>query len=76
MDKDSDIERKSCLDNTYRMEVENLGKITATTLYKNDKIILYEETTKEVRKLENYGEFEITKVLKRIRFNENGKIIK
>ncbi len=76
MDKDSDIEIKSCLDNTYRMEVENLGKITATTLYKNDKIILYEETTKEVRKLENYGEFEITKVLKRIRFNENGKIIK
>lgn len=60
----------------YHMNVEIVGDITATTLYKNGQIILYEETTKEIRKLENYGDFEITKVLKRIHFDENGNIVK
>lgn len=64
------------LDNSYHMEVENIGNITATTLYKDGRVILYEETIKEVRRLENYGDFEMTKVLKRIRFDENGRIIK
>lgn len=75
LDKDLDLDSKSCLDNTYHMDVENVGNVVATTLYKNGKIILYEETVKEIRTLENYGEFEITKVLRRIRFNEDGKIV-
>ena len=62
--------------NIYHMDVEHAGEITATTLYKNGRIILYEETVKEIKKLENYGDFEITKVLKRIHFDENGNIIK
>lgn len=64
------------LNNDYHMNIEIVGDITATTLYKNGQIILYEETTKEIRKLENYGDFEITKVLKRIHFDENGNIVK
>jgi hypothetical protein len=62
--------------NEYHMNVEKVGNVTATTLYKNGRIILYEETVKEIKKLENYGDFEITKVLKRIHFDENGNIIK
>ncbi len=63
-------------DNVYHMDVERVGNMTATTLYKNGKIILYEETVKEIKKLENYGDFEMTKVLKRIHFDENGNIVK
>ena len=63
-------------DNDYSMNIEKVGDITATTLYKNGRIVLYEETIKEVKKLENYGDFEITKVLKRIHFDENGHIKK
>lgn len=63
-------------DNVYHMDVERVGNMTATTLYKNGKIILYEETVKEIKKLENYGDFEMTKVLKRIHFDENGNILK
>ena len=59
----------------YCMNVEKVGDITATTLYKNGRVVLYEETIKEVKKLENYGDFEITKVLKRIHFDENGNIV-
>lgn len=58
----------------YHMEIEKVGNVTATTLYKNGKIVLYEETIKEVRKIPNYGDFEVTKVLKRIHFDENGSI--
>ena len=64
------------LEKPYSMNVEKVGEITATTLYKNGKIILYEETVKEVKKIENYGDFEITKVLKRIHFDEDGRIIR
>ncbi len=64
------------LEKPYYMNVEKVGDMTATTLYKNGKVILYEETIKEVRKLENYGDFEVTKVLKRIHFDENGRIIR
>ena len=64
------------LEKSYHMEVEKVGDVTATTLYKNGKIILYEETIKETKKLENYGDFEVTRVLKRIHFDENGRIIK
>lgn len=64
------------LEKPYYMNVEKVGEITATTLYKNGKVILYEETVKEIRKLENYGDFEVTKVLKRIHFDENGRIIR
>ncbi len=60
---------------TYNMNVEKVGNVTATTLYRNGKIVLYEETVKEIKKIENYGDFEITKVLKRIHFDENGNII-
>lgn len=63
-------------DNVYHMNVEKIGDVTATTLYKNGKIILYEETVKQIKKLENYGDFEVTKLLKRIHFNENGSIVK
>ena len=35
-------------DNVYHMDVERVGNMTATTLYKNGKIILYEETVKEI----------------------------
>ncbi|MGN1125145.1 MAG: hypothetical protein ACI4SM_03065 [Candidatus Gastranaerophilaceae bacterium] len=61
--------------NNYNMSTEKVGDIVATTLYKNGKIILYEETTKEIKHLENYGDFEITKVLKRIHFDDNGNVI-
>lgn len=64
------------LERPYHMSVEKVGDITATTLYKDGRIILYEETTKVIKKLENYGDFEITKVLKRIHFDEDGKVIK
>ena len=57
------------------MNVEKVGNVTATTLYRNGKIVLYEETVKEIKKIENYGDFEITKVLKRIHFDENGNVI-
>ena len=60
--------------NKYHVEMENVGNIVATTLYKDGKIFLYEETTKEVRHLKDYGDFEVTKVLKRIHFDENGNI--
>lgn len=63
-------------ENSYNMTVEKTGDVTATTLYKNGRIVLYEETIKEIKKIENYGDFEITKVLKRIHFDENGNIIK
>lgn len=63
-------------DNVYHMDVERVGNMTATTLYKNGKIILYEETVKEIKKLENYGDFEMTKVIKKIHFDENGNIVK
>lgn len=63
-------------DNVYRMDIEKVGDVTATTLYKNGRIILYEETIKEVKRIENYGDFEMTKVLKRIRFDEKGNIVK
>lgn len=58
----------------YHVEMENVGNIVATTLYKDGKIVLYEETTKEVKHLADYGDFEVTKVLKRIHFDENGQI--
>ena len=74
--KDLDIQEQNFLDNAYHMEVEKVGDITATTLYKNGKIVLYEETTKRIKHLENYGDFEMTKVIKRIHFDENGNIIK
>lgn len=64
------------MENSYNMTIEKTGNITATTLYKNGRIVLYEETIKEIKKIENYGDFEITKVLKRIHFDENGNIIK
>lgn len=64
------------MSSAYHMNIEKAGEITATTLYKNGRVILYEETIKEIKKLENYGDFEVTKVLKRIRFDENGNIIK
>ncbi len=74
--KDLETQEQGYLDNAYHMEVEKVGDITATTLYKNGKIVLYEETTKRIKHLENYGDFEMTKVIKRIHFDENGNIIK
>ncbi len=59
---------------TYSMNVEQVGDITATTLYRNGKIVLYEETTKVTKKIKNFGDFEFTKVLKRIHFDKNGEI--
>jgi len=72
----NEIETVNCSEKDYYMNVEKMGDITATTLYKNGRIVLYEETTKEIKKLENYGDFEITKVLKRIHFDENGRLQK
>ena len=74
--KDLELENYGYLKNNYNMTTEKVGDIVATTLYKNGKIVLYEETTKEIRHLKNYGDFEITKVVKRIHFDENGNIIK
>ena len=74
--KDLELQGQGYLDNAYHMEVEKVGDVTATTLYKNGKIILYEETIKKIKHLENYGDFEMTKVLKRIHFDESGRIIK
>ena len=54
--------------NKYHVEMENVGNIVATTLYKDGKSVLYEETTKEVRHLK------VSKGLKRIHFDENGNI--
>lgn len=62
-------------DKSYYMNVEKVGDVTATTLYRNGRIILYEETVKKIRKVENYGDFEVTKLLKRIHFDENGNVI-
>ena len=59
----------------YNMTIEKVGNITATTLYRNGRVVLYEETVKELKHLKNYGDFEITKVLKRIHFDEQGHII-
>ena len=56
--------------NKYNMSVEKIGDIVATTLYKNGRIVLYEETTKEIKKIKNYGDFEITKVLKKNPLNK------
>ena len=58
----------------YYMDVEQIGDITATTLYRKGKVVLYEETIKEVKRLKDYGDFEVTKVLKRIHFDENGRL--
>ena len=74
--KDLGLQGQGYLDNTYHMEVEKVGDITATTLYKNGKIVLYEETTKKNKHLENYCDFEMTKVIKKIHFDENGNIVK
>ena len=69
-------ESENLTEKDYYMNVEQIGDITATTLYRKGKVILYEETVKEVKKLKDYGDFEVTKVLKRIHFDENGHIYK
>ena len=63
-------------ENNYNMTIEKVGDVTATTLYRNGRIVLYEETVKEIKKIDNYGDFEVTKLLKRIHFDEYGNIIK
>ena len=67
-------ESENLTEKDYYMNVEQIGDITATTLYRKGKVILYEETVKEVKKLKDYGDFEVTKVLKRIHFDENGRL--
>lgn len=61
--------------NDYNVMTERVGDMVATTLYRNGLIVLYEETVKEKIILDGYGEFEITKVMKRIHFDENGKLL-
>lgn len=61
--------------NTYYTTVEKNGEVFASTLYRNGKIILYEETKKIIKTLKDYGDFEFTKVIKRIRFDEQGRLI-
>ena len=61
--------------NDYNGMTERVGDMVATTLYRNGLIVLYEETVKEKIDVSGYGEFEITKVMKRIHFDENGKLL-
>ena len=61
--------------NDYNVMTERVGDMVATTLYRDGLIVLYEETVKEKIDVSGYGEFEITKVMKRIHFDENGKLL-
>lgn len=66
---------EQCCTNDYNVMTERVGDMVATTLYRNGLIVLYEETIKEKINVNGYGEFEITKVMKRIHFDENGKLL-
>ncbi|MBR2525690.1 hypothetical protein IKE67_04420 [bacterium] len=68
------IESENLTEKDYYMNVEQIGDVTATTLYRKGRVVLYEETIKEIKHLKDYGDFEVTKVLRRIHFDENGRL--